>query len=149
QEASWKRRADEHKRKEDENHAHWRKWLAENVDKVRDPGFSKPHQVSSAQYYLHERMREDSDHNRWTDGDWRFLIDEYDEPVARAFRDGAVAYWRRYKPKLRSEGAPSNETPFSVIFGLTGLSIEAKETAGWPGSLPEDEIGLACRYAAH
>jgi hypothetical protein len=150
QEAGWKRRAEERRRKEEERHADWKKHLAENVDKIRDPGLPKPHQISSGQYYLHERMREkDGGLSRWTDGEWRSLIDEQGEAVARAFRDGAVAYWRRCKPKLRSEGAPLNETPFSVIFGLTGLSIEARETPDWPGSLSKEEVSLACRYASH
>lgn len=150
QEASWKRHAEERKRKEKKNREEWKTFLADNVDKIRDPGLTKPYHVSNAQHYLHERMREkDCDHNRWTDGDWTFLIDEYGEAVADAFRDGAVAYWRRYKPKLRSEGAPPNQTPFSVIFGLTGLSIEARETTGWQDSLNDEEVGLACRYASH
>lgn len=149
-EASRKKRAEERKRKEEEHHANWKKYLAENIDKIRDPGLPKPHQITNAQYYLHERMREkDSGLNRWTDGDWTCLIDEHGEAVARAFRDGAVAYWRRYKPKLRSEGAPLNQTPFSVIFGLTGLSIEARETADWPDTLNEEEVALACRYASY
>jgi hypothetical protein len=150
QEASWNRRAEKRKRKEKEYHDNWKKWLSENIDKIRDPGLPKPDLISNAQSYLYERMREkDSGLNRWTVGDWKCLIDEQGEAVARAFRDGAVAYWRRYKPKLRSEGAPPNQTPFPVIFGLTGLSIEARETAGWLDSLNEEEVGLACRYASH
>ena len=87
--------------------------------------------------------------NRWTEGDWRVLISQQGEDIARAFRDGAVAHWSRYKPKLRSEGAPPNQTPFAVIFGLTGLSIEAKETTNWPDLLNDEEIDIACRYASH
>src|SRR5262249_42759702 len=139
QETSWKRRAEDRKRKEKDHRDNWRKYLSENIDKIRDPGLPTPYQISNAQYYLHERMREkDSGLNRWTDADWKCLIDEQGEAVARAFRDGAVAYWRRYKPKLRSEGAPLNQTPFPVIFGLTGLSIEARESSGWFDSLNEE-----------
>lgn len=150
QEASWKRRNGEKKRKLAEHHDNWKKYLSENVDKIRDPGFSEPDQISGDQYYLNERMREkDREHAGWTKGNWKDLIDEQGEDVARAFRDGAVVYWRRYKPELRSEGAPHNETPYPVIFGLTGLSIEARETPDWPASLNEEEVGLACRYASH
>lgn len=150
QEASWKRRDEERKRKETANQAKWKTYLTENVDKLRDPGMPVRHHISNAQYYLHERMREMGESsNRWTDGNWKSLAEEYGEAVARAFRDGAVAYWRRYKPKLRSEGAPHNQTPFSVIFGLTGLSFEARETADWPSALNAKEIDLACRYASH
>lgn len=150
QEARWKRQADERKRKEQEHHAKWKTYLAENVDKIRDPGLPKPHHVSDAQCYLHERMREkEGSHHRWTDGDWWHLIDEHGEAVARAFRDSSVAYWRRYRPELQSEGAPSNQTPFSVIFGLTGLSIETSETPDWSSSISAEEIDLACRYSSH
>jgi len=150
QEARWKRCAEERKRKEDENYASWKKYLVENIDKIRDPGLPERDNISEAQYYLHERMREkDEGLNRWTDGNWKSLTDEYGEAVARAFRDGAVAYWRHHKPKLRSKGAPPNKTPFSVIFGLTGLSIEARETVDWSNSLSSEEVDLACRYASH
>ncbi len=150
QEAKWKKRSEERERKKKENQDKWKEHLAKNIDKIRDPGLSKPQQISNAQYYLHERLREgDSSANRWTDSDWKCLIAEYGEGVARAFRDGTIAYWRRYRPKLRSEGAPSNQTPFSVIFGLTGLSFEAKGTSGWPGTLSAKEIDLVCRYASH
>jgi len=136
QEAKWKRRSEERKRKNKEYHENWKEYLAKNVEKIRDPGLPKPHDITNAQYYLHERMREmHGNSNRWTEGDWKHLIDEYGEAVACAFRDGAVAYWRRYKPKLQSEGAARNQTPFSVIFGLTGLSIEANEPAHWPNTI--------------
>ena len=150
QEASWKRHAEKRKRKEEKNRAEWKKFLAENVEAIRNPGLTQPNDISNAQYYLHERMREkENGDNRWTNGDWKTLIEEYGETVACAFRDGAVAYWRSYRPKLQSEGAPINQTPFPVIFGLTGLSIEARETPGWSDSLSEKDVEIACRYASH
>ena len=67
--------------------------------------------------------------------------------MAKAFRDGVVAYWRRYRPRLRSEGKSDNQTPFSVIFGLTGLNIESRETEGWVETLTQEEAEIAFRYA--
>jgi len=149
QEAAWKRLSKQRERKEKKNRDDWEKYFSENIEKIRDPGLSRPESISNAQYYLHQRLREkEMDSNRWTSGNWKYLIDEYGNAVAQAFRDGAVAYWRRYKPKLQSEGAPRNQTPFSVIFGLVGLSIEARETTGWPSTLSEIEIDIACRYAS-
>jgi hypothetical protein len=149
QDAAWKRREEERRRQEERSRADWKHFLDENIEKLRDPGLGKG-QLSRAQEYLHERMREMSeDSNRWTDGKWEVLIPEHGEAVARAFRDGAVAYWRQYVPKLRSEGAEANTTPFGVIFGLTGLGIDARETPGWPDTLNESDVQLACRYAAH
>jgi hypothetical protein len=150
QEAKWKRQSEERKRKEQENRDKCKVYLAENIDKLRNPGLPNPQNITNAQSYLLKQMWAKDDRlTRWTRGDWRCLIDEYGEAVARAFRDGAVAHWRRYKPKLQSEGAPSNETPLSVIFGLTGLGFEAKEAADWPGALSAEEIDIACRYASH
>ncbi|MCB1464557.1 MAG: hypothetical protein KDJ90_19560 [Nitratireductor sp.] len=149
QETRWKRQSEARQRKHETHHRNWKEYLAEHVEKLRCPGLSKPNLISNAQYYAHERMRElDGTQNRWTDGDWRSLIEDQSETVARAFRDGVVAYWRNYKPIIRSEGAPLNQTPFPVIFGLTGLSIEAKETENWLGGLNDEEIELACRYAS-
>lgn len=149
-EAGWKKAAVMQRRKEETYHDEKKEYLSKNVNKIRDPGCAEPHYISDDQYYLHERMREKEESlNLWTYGDWKLLIDEQGEAVARAFRDGAVTYWRRYTPKLRSEGAPSNQIPRHVIFGLTGLSIEARESPDWPGSLSDEEIGLACRYAVH
>ena len=69
--------------------------------------------------------------------------------MARAYRDGAIAYWRKYKPKLQSEGAPPRSTPIQVIFELTGIEIKSTETPDWSTSVSEDEIERACRYASH
>ncbi len=99
---------------------------------------------------MHERLREGSDKsNRWTIGRWRELIPDFGEEVAQAYREGVTNYWRKYRPVLRSEGAPSNSTPIMVIFGLAGLDIEAAETPEWPVKLSKDDVLLACRYAAH
>lgn len=150
QEARWKRRSEEQERKDKENRAEWKKFLANNIDEIRDAGLPEPHQISNAQYYLHEQMREgNSDKTHWTNGDWERLIDEHGETVARAFRDSVVAYWRHYKPKLRSEGAPINQTPFPVIFGLTGISVEANEDTDRFNFLSNKEVELACRYASY
>jgi len=151
EEAGWKRRREQKKNKEQQRSDGWHKYVTENIEKLRDPGFKKPEHISKAQYYLHERMREksrSSSDNR-SEGNWQSLEGEFGEIVARAFRDGAIAYWRRNKPKLVSEGAPGNITDFSTIFGLTGLAIEAREVGNWPEMLDEVEAELAFRYAMH
>ena len=107
-----------------------------------------PGKISSDQHYLYEQMRgAETQHNRWTEGNWQSLVEEFGQDVALAFRDGAVGYWRQNTPLLRSEGAVANTTPFSTIFGLTGLSIEARETATWPSPLLPAEAEIATRYA--
>jgi hypothetical protein len=119
-----------------------------NLGKIRDAGFSNPTNISQWQAYLHEKIRSgDSSSGHWTSGDWESLTDEFGPDVARAFRDGAVAYWPKYTSKLRSEGQRGNGTPFKVIFGLTGLAIESRETEKWASTLTEAQAHLAFRYA--
>lgn len=147
-EAGWKRRDELRRQNEQANLDEWRKYVTENVEKLRDPKLDQPEGISNAQYYLHEQMRKGRQGaSVWSDGNWQFLEIEFGVEVSRAFRDGAIAYWRRNKPKLVSEGAPSNTTPLSTIFGLTGLAIEAREVEGWPKALNEADAELAFRYA--
>lgn len=150
QEAAWQKREKARTEKERKSENEFKSFLTKNADKLRDPGFPDRTAVSNHQYHLHERMRQrEPRSSRWTESRWELLIEEYDEPVARAFRDGAVFFWRRYSPQLLSEGAEPRETKFPVIFGLTGLNIEARETPGWPANLDDVDVGIACRYAVH
>jgi hypothetical protein len=148
QEARWARRHKRREAAEAKREQEWKDALSKNIDKIRDPELPKPTDVSNWQYHLHERMRTlDTGSSHWSDGRWQVLQAEFGDEIAQAFRDGVVAYWRRYRPKLRSEGKSHNKTPFGVIFGLTGLSIEARETENWASTLSEDEAEIAFRYA--
>jgi hypothetical protein len=150
EEKKWKKRAAARDKRERDNHAKSKAFILSHIELVRAPQLKKPTDISRAQWYLHERLRERTERsNRWTIGRWRELIPEYGEEVAQAYREGVTSYWRKYRPLLRSEGAPSNSTPIFVIFGLAGLDIEAAETPDWPTKLSKDEVLLACRYAAH
>lgn len=146
QEVQWKQRnarivADQEKRLERD-----KMFLAERVDQIRDPG--KPAILTQEQLYLMTRMRsaEQDDHNHWTDGNWRSLVDTYGELVATAFRDAAVRFWREFKPKTRSRGASANQTPYQVVFGLIGIAIEAREVEDWHKTLTPSEAAQAARY---
>lgn len=149
-EARWKRRIEAQRRKEAQDREDWRIHVRAHVAELRDYGLSKPGSISRLQWYVHERVREKEEQSgRWASGNWRSLIEEFGEEAARAYRDSVVRFWRLYEPRLRSEGAPTNKTPFPIIFGLTGLQIEANETRGWPEGLSQAEVELACRYASH
>lgn len=144
--AAWKRRSEREAAQEAEAKGKAKEILASRITTIRNP--VHPGKVSQDQYYLHEQMRGgESQHNRWTDGNWRSLTATFGEVIARAFRDGAVAYWRHHKPQLRSEGAAANTTPFTTVFGLTGLSIEAREIDSWPSALSVSDAEIATRYA--
>lgn len=148
-EARWRRRLEEEKKEKERNREEWRAYLQANADKLRDNGL-KPGHMSSDQQYVHELTIEKNDRSsRYASGNWKCLTEEFSEEVARAYRDGAIRFWREYKPKLRSEGAAANTKPWVVIFGLTGLQIEANETSGWPKGLSPGEVELACRYASY
>jgi hypothetical protein len=84
--------------------------------------------------------------SRENGANWRALIPEFGEPVARAFRDAAIAHWRTYRPALRSEGGNTESTPYSLIFAMTGLAIEAGEDRAFAQRLSEEEARLAFRY---
>ena len=62
------------------------------------------------------------------------------------FRDAAVRFWREFKPKTQSQGASTNQTPYTVIFGLTGIAIEAREAEEWHKTLTATEAAQAARY---
>ena len=150
EELKWKRLAAARWRREKVNYEKSKDYLVNHVDDIRDPKFSDPTVISSAQWYLHERLGEkESGSNKWTVGRWVDLVPEYGQDVARAYRDAVVAYWRKYIPVLQSDGAAPNSFPIKVIFGLTGLGIEAAETLDWPAALKDDEVTLACKYACH
>ncbi|WP_312807211.1 hypothetical protein [Comamonas sp.] len=136
-------------KKKAENREAWVQQLIANVDKIRDPGLGLE-EVSQDQHYLHMEMRKiESSMTTYSSSAWRSLEPEFGPEVARAFRDGALAYWRRYRPMLASEGAPLNSTPFKVIFGLAGLMIESTEAENWAIQLSNYEIEIAFRYAMH
>ncbi len=148
QDAKW-RKVDEANRKKQENdHADLRKYFKEHLDEARAELSYKPGTVTNSLYYLFNQLRDKNLTSRWTEYNWKMLIPEFGEEVAHFYRDGVVSFWRYYEPKLRSEGAPFNETPWTVIIGLAGIEIEAIETIEWPKTLSSTEVKLACKYAS-
>ena len=77
---------------------------------------------------------------------WQLLEAEFGSDVAKAFRDGLVAFWRIYNPVLASEREEA-KTPWEVHWGLYGLAIEAADEPGWVGRLTSEEALLASRYS--
>ncbi|QVW25638.1 hypothetical protein KJF94_08855 [Pseudomonas hormoni] len=144
QQAQWKEEAAQRKAEETEHRRSWQEGLAADVALINSP---QPSVMTRSQSYLMERMREgSSSSNTWSSGNWQSLITEFGLPVAQAFRTGAVNFWRGYCPTLPSEGAPANSTPYQVIFGLTGLAIEAKEEPSSFSQMSADDVKYAARY---
>ena len=147
-EARWKKRNEVHQEQQEKYHADWKKWLNDNLEDARDKLRESPGTITNPIHYLFGQAREKKQSStRWTEYNWKTLIREYGEDVARFYRDGVVSFWRHYKPVLRSEGAPSNQIPHAVIIGLTGLEIEAHEVRDWTKALTSTELERVCRYA--
>jgi len=149
QEAESKRRIEANRKKQEDCHAGWKKFFNHHLDKSRAELHEKPGTITRPLIYLfHQTRDENSTTGRWTDYNWTMLIPQYGEEVARFYRDGVVSFWRNHEPKLRSEGAPFDQTTYAVIIGLAGLEIEAQETKDWPKNLSPAEVELACKYAS-
>ncbi|QWA30544.1 hypothetical protein [Pseudomonas sp. RC3H12] len=141
--AQWEEKSARRKSQEAERRRSWREGLAADVGRINNP---KPGLMTQSQAYLLEFMRERSSSNKWASSDWSCLIDEFGLPVAQAFRDGAIDFWRGYRPVLPSEGAAPNSTPYHVIFGLSGLAIEAKEQPLCFAQMSVEDARNAARY---
>lgn len=142
----FERQAKERKRRSDRNRAEWVEVLKADPDRVRHPAIS-PGEFSGDQYQLLMTLLHDgkgSDHD--AGAQWQVLIAEFGQAVAEAYRDAAVNHWRHYKVEVGSEGAKLGSTPYSLIFGMVGLAIEAGDDANFPDGLSPDDAKQAVRY---
>jgi hypothetical protein len=148
QEARFKREQERRKAKREENKRKWKEFIAEHRDEALTP--ENPASLTAAQRYLYGRVRETEDPSgELGSGDWRSLIPEFGEDVTRAYRDGAVRFWRHSHPALRSEGKEANTISFAAMFGLEGLAIESEEVPKWAERLSDKEARTAARLAMH
>ncbi len=142
------KQAEAHRKKQESIHLDWKQYFNDNLDEARAELRDKPGTITNPLWYLFHQTRKKNNTGRWTEYNWKTLIPEYGEEVARFYRDGTVSFWRHHEPVLRSEGTPLNETPWAIIVGLTGLEIEAIESNEWPKSLNSAEVELASKYAS-
>ena len=130
-----------------QDRADWIARLKADPDIVRSPPDLQPGEFSTDQCcLLREVEGEDHRTNRSQGSAWRTLIDKFGEDVARAYRDAAVAHWRHFRPELRSEGGNTSFIPYSLVFAMAGLAIEADEVEGFPRHLSASEVRVALRY---
>ncbi|APW39544.1 hypothetical protein RD110_21925 [Rhodoferax koreense] len=124
-----------------------RKWLRDNLERVRS-GNSEDRDPVHELSYLYEQIHSaESNSSTWGASNWQPLISTFGMEIAEAYREGLRRYWRRHRPQLVSEGAAMNSTPRTDILGLGGLYIECSEMEGCVSSFDSDEIDLAFRYA--
>ena len=126
------------------------RWIAElrtNPDRVRNPPNLKPGEFTHDQSWLMFELQDRrSARDRSEYANWQALIPEFGDAVAHAYRDAAVKHWRHYFPSLRSEGAQGNSIPYSLIFAMAGLEIEASENTLFPDNLDEAKVRHSLRY---
>ncbi len=145
-EVNRERRRKRHKEKKEQELGKEKKWLNGNIERIGDVSVADSGNVWNINAHLMSRLRElGTERDQWARGNWRDLIPVYGSEVAGAFRDGSMAYWRVYKPPLRSEGIES--ITGAIVLGLTGLAIEASEVSKWVDQLSSEEASLASRYA--
>ena len=145
--AEQERRLERKNREKQQRRLEWIDRLKADPDLIRNPLGIEPGILSRDQWWLLREVEgDDLRTDRAQGANWRSLIDEFGEDVATAYRDAAIAHWRHGRPGLGSEGADTNSTPWSVIFGMAGLTIEAAEVDGFPEHLYASEVRLALRY---
>jgi len=139
--ARWEEQHKKRKLKDELAEKKWKDWLLEHVETVRKPEFLNPH------LFLHRRISELDSEGGHESNNYKVLIPVYGLDVAEAYKQGAIGFWRTYKPDIYSEVGDTKSTPYQVIYGLSGLSLEASENASWYKSLSKDEVAVATRYA--
>ena len=128
----------------------WIAGLKADPNIVRNPPGLSTGEISWDQYHLLKDVEDDDERTHRSQGSaWRTLIDEFGEEVARAYRHAAMAHWRRFTPELRSEGGNTRSLPYSLLFAMAGLSIEAAEVEEFPRHLSASEVTLALRYIVY
>lgn len=141
-----RRRGAEEERKK-QRRANWIADLRADPERVRTPPDMEPGTFTSDQYWLMVELQDaNSATSRSEYANWQALVSDFGETVAQEYRDAALNHWRHYVPSLRSDGAPDNSIPYSLIFGMAGLEIEATESADFPGYLDEAQARQAIRY---
>lgn len=145
----YQRKLERERRESAEARLEWIVRLKANPDVVRSPPNLKPGEMSGDQCRLLKEVQRNDERTDYSGAAWRTLIDEFGEEVARAYRDAAMAHWRRFTPVLGSEGGNTRSLPYPLLFAMAGLAIEAEEEEGFPRHLSAPEVCLALRYIVH
>lgn len=143
----WKREREARESKEQRDRADWVRELRADPERIRSPKGLNPGEFSYDQLHLLHSIREDgiARDRDWGSG-WQQLVSEFGEEVAQAYRDAAAAFWRPYRPGLRSEGAETGSTPYALIFAMAGIAIEFDETENFLAALSDEDARHALRY---
>lgn len=143
----YKRDSDRRERSEARNRAKFVAEMRANPDVVRHPPPVKRGHMSGIHYHLLSIVEGEGHRTTRTAGAaWQALIPEFGVEVAEAYRDAAVARWRKLSPGLRSEGTDTSRVPYDLIFAMAGLDIELA-APGAAVALSASQARRAFRYA--
>ncbi len=144
-----KKRRTTYQAKQRANLNNWREHASKNLEKVSYVDESGKGGMYEVQRVLFNRMKKgEPKNNKWANTNWTYLIEDQNKAVAEAFKIFLITMWKHYTPQLCSEaGKYDNSTPYSVIYGLSGLGVLNAENENWVSEISEDEAKIACRYA--
>ena len=142
-----RRRQCAEKLREDRRLNRWKKWrdglIADPVDAFSAKKVETT--LSNLYYWLRATNRHSNRYDVW---DRNRLAGAFGADVAVRAEKAFCAFWRATRPELWSErpAEKRNSTPWNWIFGLTGVSAEAR-MSGWATELTPDEAVNAVTYA--
>lgn len=147
--AESKQRREARKLKNERTRGAWIDELRKDPARVGDLSIAAEGKVWNHTVWLFDEIRKKLNRSTsWTIAGWELLEPDFGSEVARRFREFCQAFWRLYKPMLRSEtGADSTSTSWAVIVGLSGLAMEARTGPEWSKAVTDDQAALAARYA--
>jgi hypothetical protein len=70
--------------------------------------------------------------------------------LTSAFQDALIAFWRHWRPRLKSERAPSERNTMRMIdcMGIAAVSLEAAQDATWAKRLSSADATRAVEYGS-
>lgn len=141
-----RRKEAERKQEEEKQYIEWIEHIRSNPETLR----SLPDDPDAFNYDLFNLMLETSSSNsktsRASGTNWQSLIEKFGTEVAHIYRDMTIFYWRRFTPKLRSEGDNYTQIPYTLHIAISGLEIEFNETPEFLRNLSNTDAKKALRY---
>lgn len=123
-------------------------WLQFRDRLVADPKRLKEGTAINDLFDLAQWMNYESENNhRYSRADWQVLSAPFSPEVARAARDGFVAYWRNFDQDVKSTRRSSTSSLEQVA--LIGLAIEAESIPDFAARFSDDDVARATSVALH
>jgi hypothetical protein len=105
-----------------------------------------PQRVDGHLFSLYELLRRNEERrNHYAIDDLRSVEPILGAELTAAFRDALVDFWRQWTPTLPSSRPPDQQNVVSNIdpMAICSVSVDAKQTSGWPAGLSAAEATKA------